>query len=73
MQKEPKDLFPSDSKKNPKDCMAVILRSGIELDKRRVEERDAEEHKQAKIGEELEQHNSETTEKEKTTEMQPKQ
>ena len=28
VQKKPKDSFPSDTKKNPKDCMAVILRSG---------------------------------------------
>ena len=26
VQKEPKDSFPSDTKKNPKDCMAVILK-----------------------------------------------
>ena len=28
-----KDAFPSDTKKNPKDCMAVQLRSGKELEK----------------------------------------
>ena len=67
MQKEPKDSFPSDTRKNPKDCMAVILRSGRELDERRVEKRDTEEEKQVELGEELEQHNSETTEKEKIT------
>ena len=65
VQKEPKDSFPSDTKKNLKDCMAVILRSGRELDERRVEKRDTEEKKQAEIGEECEQHSSETTEKEK--------
>ena len=54
MQKEPKDSFPSDTRKNPKDCMAVILRSGKELDERRVEKRNTEEEKQAKSGEELE-------------------
>ena len=67
MQKEPKDSFPSDTRKNPKDCMAVILRSNRELDERRGEKRDTEKEKQKKIGEELEQHSSETTEKEKTT------
>ena len=51
VQKEPKDSFPSDTRKNPKNCMEVILRSGRELDERRVEERDTEEEKQAKIGE----------------------
>ena len=73
MQKEPKDSFPSDIRKNPKDCMAVILRRGRELDERRGEKRDTEEEKQAEIGEELEQHNSGTTEKKKTIEMQPNQ
>ena len=66
VQKEPKDSFPSDTRMNPKDCMAVILRSGRELDKRRVEKKNTKEEKQAGIREELEQHNSKTTEKEKT-------
>ena len=73
MQKEPKDSFPTDTRKNPKDYMAVILRSGIELDERRGEKKDIEEEKQAEIGEELKQHNSRTTEKKKTREMQPNQ
>ena len=47
MQKEPKDSFPSDKRKNPKDCMAVILRSGRELDEMRGEKKDTEEEKQA--------------------------
>ena len=47
MQKEPKDSFPSDTRKNPKDCMAVILRSGRELDEKRVEKMDNEKEKQA--------------------------
>ena len=46
MQKEPKDSFPSDTRKNPKDCIVVILRSGRALDERRVEKRDTEEEKQ---------------------------
>ena len=54
VQKEPKDSFPSDTKKNPRDCMTVILRSGRELDEMGDEKRDIEEEKQAKIGEELE-------------------
>ena len=33
MQNQSKDSFPSDTKKNPKDCMEVILRSGKELHK----------------------------------------
>ena len=67
VQKEPKDSFPSDTRKNPKDCMEVILRSVKELDERRGEKRDTEEEKQAEIGEELEQLSSGTTEKKKTT------
>ena len=70
VQKEPKDSFSSDTRKNPKDYMAVIMRSGRELDERRGEKRDTEEEKQAEIGEESEQHSSRTTEKKKTTEMQ---
>ena len=67
MQKEPKDSFPSDTRKNPKGCMAVVLRSGRELDERKGEKRDTEEEKQKEIGEEIEQHGSETIEKEKTS------
>ena len=73
MQKEPKDSFPSDTRKNPRDCMAVILRSGKKLYERRGEKRDIEEEIQAEIGDELEQHRSGTNEKNKTTEMQPNQ
>ena len=47
MQKEPKDSFSSDIRMNPKDYMAVIMRSGRGLDERRVEKRDTEEEKQA--------------------------
>ena len=65
MQKEPKDSFPSDTRKNPKDCMAVTLRSGRELDERRVESKNIEEEKQAKIGEQHEKNSSEATKKEK--------
>ena len=32
LQNQKKDAFPSDTKKNPKDCMAVQLRSGKELE-----------------------------------------
>ena len=46
VQKEPKDSFPSDTRKNPKDCMEVILRSDKKLDERRGEKRNTEEDKQ---------------------------
>ena len=35
MQNQCSDFFPSDTKKNPKDCMAITLRSGRELKKKR--------------------------------------
>ena len=37
LQNQIKDAFPSDMKKNPKDCMAVQLRSGKELEKEKSE------------------------------------
>ena len=52
--------------------MAVLLRSGKKHDKRRVE-KDTEEEKYVDFGEEFKQHNSETTEEEKTARMQPEQ
>ena len=39
MQNQSTDSFPSETKKNPKDCMAITLRSGIELKQREEEER----------------------------------
>ena len=59
--------------KEPKDCMAVTLRSGRELDERRIERKNTEEEKQAEIGEEHEQNSSATIEKEKSEELHPKQ
>ena len=53
--------------------MAVTLRSGRELEEKRVEKKDTEEEKYAEIGEEFKQHNSETTEEEKTLKRQPEQ
>ena len=37
LQNQMKDAFPSDTKKNPKDCMTVQLRSGKELEKEKSE------------------------------------
>ena len=37
LQNQIKDAFPSDTKKNSKDCMAVQLRSGKELEKEKSE------------------------------------
>ena len=35
MQNQSKDAFPSDTKKNPKDCMVVTLKSGRKLESRK--------------------------------------
>ena len=58
MKNQPKDAFPSDTRKNPKDCMVVTLRSGKELEEMRVEKKDTEKKKHAEIGEEFRQHSS---------------
>ena len=48
MQNQSRDSFHSDSKKNPKDCMAITLQSGRKLKKREEEERKlTEKEKQA--------------------------
>ena len=73
MQNQSKDSVPSDTRKDPRECMAVLLRSGRELDERRVEKKDTEEENYAEIREEFRQHSSKTTEEEKTTKMQPEQ
>ena len=53
MQNQSKDTFPSDTRKDLRDCMAVTLRSGRELEERRVEKKDTEEENYAEIGEEF--------------------
>ena len=47
MQNQSKDAIPSDTRKNPKDCMVVTLRSGSELEERRNEKKETEEEKHA--------------------------
>ena len=53
MQNQSNDSFPSDTRKDPRDCMAVTLRSGRELEERRVERKDTEEENYVEIGEEF--------------------
>ena len=53
MQNQSKDAFPSDTKKNPKDCMVVTLRIGRELEERRNEKKKIEEEKYTEIEEEI--------------------
>ena len=45
MQKQSKDTFPSDTKKNPKNCLAITLRSGKELQERKKKEKEARNEK----------------------------
>ena len=49
--------------------MAVLLRSGRELEGRRVEKKDTEGEKYSKIREEFKKHGSKTTDEEKTVKM----
>ena len=53
MHNQHKDAFPSDTRKNLKDCMNITLRSGKELEERRVERKDIKEKKHAEIREEF--------------------
>ena len=63
LQNQMKDVFPSDTKKNPKDCMAVQLRSGKELEKEKSEKEEGNKGEGS-----LE--NTESREKEKKKEQQ---
>ena len=55
MSNQSKGTFPSDTQKNPKDCMAIQLRSGKDLSnnrrKERKEETEAEQEETGKEGE----------------------
>ena len=61
LQNQMKDAFPSDTKKNPKDCMAVTLRSGKDLDEKTEKD-------ESNKGEES-SNNAETLEKERKKEQ----
>ena len=53
MQNQSRDSFLRDTKKNPKDCMAVTLRSGRELEKKKEDEKTmTEKDKQVETGKE---------------------
>ena len=49
--------------------MVVTLRSGGELEERRVDKKDTEEKKHVEIGEEFKQHSSETAKEDNTAKM----
>ena len=62
MQKETKNTFPSDTQKNPKDCMAVQLRSGRETINNKAEKKEKIDQKEEKeIGRDDRRSNSEQT------------
>ena len=63
MHNQYKDAFPSDTKKNMKDCMAVTLRSGREIESKREEEKKkAEKVKGEETGKENKLSSSDLTE-----------
>ena len=63
MLNQSKDAFPSDTKKNPKDCMVVTLRSRREIESRKEEEKkNTEKEEKEETGKETKLSNSELTE-----------
>ena len=71
VQNQSKDAFPSDTRKNPKDCIVVTLRSGREMEGRKEEERKIGEEKE-EIGEELKQYIFEVAEEKRSAKEQQK-
>ena len=66
MQNQSRDSFPSDTKKNPKDCMAITLRNGREFQKRKEEDNEmTEKEDKIEAGKEIEQNSSNLTEEKK--------
>ena len=71
MQNKSRDYFPSDTKKNPKDCMAITLRSGRELQKIEEEEKKlTEKEEQVETSRENKMNNSEMTNENEKSEVQ---
>ena len=63
MKNQSRDSIPSDTKKNPKDCMEINMRSGRELEKRKEEENEkTEKEEKGKGGKGSEHNSSELTE-----------
>ena len=62
IQNQTSNSFPSDTKKNPKDCMSITLKSGRELKKREEEERkQIEKEEQEETGRDNKLNSSEIT------------
>ena len=63
MRNQSRDFFPRDTKKNPKDCMAITLRSGRAFQKRKEEDNEmTEKEDKIEAGKEIEQNSSNLTE-----------
>ena len=74
MQNQLKDSFTSDTKKNPKDCMEITLRSGRELLKRKEDEKMmTEKENQAKTEEETKLDSSKMIEERRKLKVQQEQ
>ena len=54
LQNQMKDAFPSDTKKNPKDCMAVQLRSGKDLEEKNEKDEGSKGEEGPEVAETLE-------------------
>ena len=68
-----KGCLPSNTKKNPKDCMTVTLRSGRGLEEKRNVKKKTKEETHTKIREETKQYSLEIIEEERTVKVQQKQ
>ena len=74
MQNQSRDSFPSDTKKNPKDCMAITLKSGRELQKREEDEiKMNESEEQSEIGKENKLNRTKLTEESEKSKVQQEQ
>ena len=62
MQNRSKGLVSNDTRKDLRECMIVLLRSGRKLDEIRVEKKDIKEENYIEIREEFKQHSSKTIE-----------
>ena len=71
IQNQTSNSFPSDTKKNPKDCMSITLKSGRELKKREEEERkQIEKEEQEETGRDNKLNSSEITVESEKSEVQ---
>ena len=74
MQNQSKNAFPSDTKKNPKNCMAWTLRSGREFENIKEDEKmKTEKEKKVEIEEEIKLGSSKKTKESRKKKVQQKQ